>query len=504
MGTLKDAVDRVVSAKGRINQAIIDKGGTVNPGDGLVDAATNIGTIPGPPPPAFPGAVQSSATVKLDGETYPVIHPYGNVAATSANMTANITNGANLIVKSDGVLKRGAYRISGTGYMPSSSTALGGADYVVVPGTSDKSIGTTSAPVWLAHGFKVKGDANLKAGNIKKGVAIFNVAGTAPNPAGNIDITTTGSVDVTNYATAKVVDANLKADNIKKGVSILGVSGAMESGGGGGGGGGLAPSGHTLSLYCTGSNGLRNVFVVHPDGTSSLYGAEYSINNVYAYAAWADSTPSVGVLTEDSEVAVSSGCLLRGTMVTLSDGSTKPIEDLTYDDELLVWDFDAGRQSAAKPFWLKKAERTDHYWVNTFASGRVVKTTGTVAGHRFFDLDTQRFEYNTDCVGHRVETLDGPDVLVSAERVDEECEFYNLNTERHINCYAGGVLASCRLNNLYRIEDMRFVESPVARHRRAEFPGVPDYWIDGGRFLEQPLSTGELAEYALEREEIRK
>ena len=32
-------------------------------------------------------------------------------------------------------------------------------------------------------------------------------------------------------------------------------------------------------------------------------------------------------------------CFVEGTLVTLADGTTKPIEDITYDDELLVWNF---------------------------------------------------------------------------------------------------------------------------------------------------------------------
>ena len=44
-------------------------------------------------------------------------------------------------------------------------------------------------------------------------------------PSGNVNITTTSPVDVTNYATATVVDSNLVAGNIKSGVSILGVAG---------------------------------------------------------------------------------------------------------------------------------------------------------------------------------------------------------------------------------------------------------------------------------------
>lgn len=52
-------------------------------------------------------------------------------------------------------------------------------------------------------------------------------------PTGNINITDTNVTDVTNYATAQVVDADLVAENIKKDVNILGVVGSFEGGGGG-------------------------------------------------------------------------------------------------------------------------------------------------------------------------------------------------------------------------------------------------------------------------------
>ncbi len=47
-------------------------------------------------------------------------------------------------------------------------------------------------------------------------------------PSGNIEITNTAQVDVTEYATAQVYDPNLNAQNIKKNISILGVIGEYE------------------------------------------------------------------------------------------------------------------------------------------------------------------------------------------------------------------------------------------------------------------------------------
>lgn len=47
-------------------------------------------------------------------------------------------------------------------------------------------------------------------------------------PTGKKTITGTAEVDVSEYATAQVVDSNLKAGNIKKDVTILGVTGTYE------------------------------------------------------------------------------------------------------------------------------------------------------------------------------------------------------------------------------------------------------------------------------------
>ena len=50
--------------------------------------------------------------------------------------------------------------------------------------------------------------------------------------SGTLNITNTSAANVTNYASAQVVDSNLTAGNIKKDVSILGVVGTYEGTGG--------------------------------------------------------------------------------------------------------------------------------------------------------------------------------------------------------------------------------------------------------------------------------
>lgn len=88
------------------------------------------------------------------------------------------------------------------------------------------------------------------AANILQGKTILGVQGTLVKgiiPSGQKTITSTDEIDVTNFATAQVVDSNLVASNIKKNVSILGITGTLEEG--------ITPTG-TLDIT---SNGTKDV-----------------------------------------------------------------------------------------------------------------------------------------------------------------------------------------------------------------------------------------------------
>lgn len=152
-------------------------------------------------------------------------------------------------------------------------------------------------------------------------------------------------------------------------------------------------------------------------------------------------------------------CFVYNTSILLANGETKPVQDITYSDKLLVWDFDNGCYTTAYPLWIKKTQTSSYYYRCEFANGIVLKLVGSDGKcHRIFNVDDNRFESATDCVGKRVMTTNGITTLLSCERVDEVVKFYNIITERHINLFAEDVLTSCRLNNLYPIKDMKFIK----------------------------------------------
>lgn len=183
-------------------------------------------------------------------------------------------------------------------------------------------------------------------------------------------------------------------------------------------------------------------------------------------------------------------CFVKGTLITLADGSRKPVEDLTYEDELKVWNFDKGSFDTAKIFWLTKSGMmTDHYIKCTFSDGTVLCLTGDKSHHKVYNYTDRFFEGIADVeVGKEIFTENGVVTLVSKEWIDEPVENYNLMTEGHFNCFANGILTSVRLNNIYPIdENMKFIKDDRGRRPYSEFKavGISREWYNGLRLSEQ-------------------
>ena len=270
-------------------------------------------------------------------------------------------------------------------------------------------------------------------------------------------------------------------------------------------GGGL--TGYTLRLINNGDQSGSDFEdqvgkVLKADGTTETTdfhntGASLKIvNNAIAYAGGKTDYSVLKVLTGNTVVKVHAPCLVRGTLVSLADGSTKPIEDVTYADDLLVWDFERGECASANPLWIKKAQRTDFMFDVQFKSGRTLGVTGA-HGHRAFNIDLRIFEYLPRSVGERVWTLDGADEVVSCAKMQGDFEYYNIITADHLNLFANGILTSCRLNNYrgFNAAQMTWASKAVKHHSRSAFDGIPNEWIDGLHLCEQPIAAGELAKY---------
>jgi hypothetical protein len=181
-------------------------------------------------------------------------------------------------------------------------------------------------------------------------------------------------------------------------------------------------------------------------------------------------------------------CLAKGTMITLANGNQKPIEDVQYYDFIKVWNFDEGKFDVSTPLWIKVAQNTNKYNLYKFSDNSELKT---IEDHRIFDVDNSRFSHPTLHklpIGTKTFNVKGQQVeLLSKEVIHEPVEYYNIATKIHINLFANGILTSSRFNNIYPIENMKYVKEDRQLVSRNNYPGISDEDFEGYRLSEQPL-----------------
>ena len=211
-------------------------------------------------------------------------------------------------------------------------------------------------------------------------------------------------------------------------------------------------------------------------------------------------TNTAEVILENYEYYFPS-CLTKGTLIEVEEEEEeedengnkkkkrrkKRIEDLTYDDNLVVWNFDEGKFDTAKPLWLMKEHKTICYNLLKFSDGSELKT---IEQHRIFNKELGKFTYpmtEETPIGTTTFNINGEEVkLISKEVITEPVEYYNLISYYHMNVFAEGILTSCRFNNLYEIKDMKFVKEERSLVSRDEYKEIPDEYYYGLRLAEQP------------------
>lgn len=157
-------------------------------------------------------------------------------------------------------------------------------------------------------------------------------------------------------------------------------------------------------------------------------------------------------------------CLVEGTLVTLADGTTKPIEDITYDDELLVWNFYDGKFDKAKPCWITKPQIAHEYNLCKFSNGveiGFVGQGGDIGYHRIYNDEAKSFTHtgvDETPIGTHTFAQDGSKpTLIEQHIVNKQVRYYNVGTQKHINIFTNGILTSARISNKYAIKDMKYV-----------------------------------------------
>ena len=194
---------------------------------------------------------------------------------------------------------------------------------------------------------------------------------------------------------------------------------------------------HAIHTYADGTKELVEDYTVLPSEMPSTVGPS-SVNISYQREGNTYST------TLPVYVATTNGCFEAGTLITMSNGTKKPIEDITYDDELLAWDFNTGRYAITKPSLIETDDERMHRVLNLeFDDGTVI---GVIDHHGFFDKKENDFVFIdkdnvSSYVGHEFIKMSGngsyKTVKLKNFSIEEKVtRFYTIQTAVYNNCIA--------------------------------------------------------------------
>ena len=215
---------------------------------------------------------------------------------------------------------------------------------------------------------------------------------------------------------------------------------------------------YTATLSVSGNVSLPTSITVTMNGVPLVNGTDYTYNS---------STGQISIPNVNGDITItargSGVCLIEGTKISLADGSTKNIENVKYDDLLLVWSYEEGRMVYEYPIWIEKEHKTQSYQLTKFSSGDELKTIGyhgiynmdlnkfvSVDNREEFDIGTNVAIMNEDKTGFISTTV------VSIEYVYEEVNYYHVVSTRYYNIIANNILTTdgtVILSNLYGFDD---------------------------------------------------
>ena len=138
-------------------------------------------------------------------------------------------------------------------------------------------------------------------------------------------------------------------------------------------------------------------------------------------------------------------CLLPNTLITMADGSKKPVKDVQAGDMVVVMNHETGQLDVA-PITFNDYEDEQWYTVlnAVFSDGT---TVGVISEHGFFDLDTMRYEYISEStyenlIGHRFIKEDGSFVTLLEVREEQQyTKVYEPTSFFHFNFYTEDLLS---------------------------------------------------------------
>ena len=147
-------------------------------------------------------------------------------------------------------------------------------------------------------------------------------------------------------------------------------------------------------------------------------------------------------------------CLVEGTKIRLANNKVKNVEDIKYDDLLLVWNYDTGKLTKEYPIWIEKEKVGDSYTKITFTDNSSINIK---ANHSFFSPDYNKFidmkdikvgTSITKLVNNKLKTVKVKEI----KTINKKVKYYFVASTRYYNIIANDFVttdAFTEITNLY-------------------------------------------------------
>ena len=183
-------------------------------------------------------------------------------------------------------------------------------------------------------------------------------------------------------------------------------------------------------------------------------------------------------------------CVAKGTLITLADGSLKPIENLTEEDNVLVWNLFTGTFDSAPLLFLESDPVANYEIIQlTFSDGTTVKI---IDEHAFWDFDLQKYVFfrnnTTEYIGHWFQKQELDSVgnlvwsrvqLVSIDTYQEVTSAWGPVTYNHLCLYVNGLLsmpgATEGLINIFEVNPETLKYDEIKMQQDIETYGLCSY-----------------------------
>lgn len=199
----------------------------------------------------------------------------------------------------------------------------------------------------------------------------------------------------------------------------------------------------------------------NPSNPNATNGITKPYRSGYSFGGWYTASDYSGTQYMDVTAAPNgtlyakwnkSSCVAEGTLVTLADGSQVAVEDLTGDENLLVWNLETGSFDIALMLFIDSDPYTEYEIIHAyFSDGTEVKV---IDEHAFWDIDLNKYVFfRNDAdkyIGHwfnkQSEDINGNMTwtevqLIDVEIYDEYTTAWSPVTYSHLCFYVNGMLS---------------------------------------------------------------